>query len=334
MGDGAQENPLTREDVIRMIKENGGTAKGLDLSEKVFEKGIDLSKLDLAGITLNSATLFYPSYRGKNITYANLEEANLTCANLQNVDLVCANLEGANLSGAHLEHAKLWNANLKGTDLRGAHLEEAILIDANLEDAELSSSYLDGTELRGAHLKGTYWMNVEFTSDTKLDDVDWGNYVLGQESFGDVFLLATYRRLKSWYAEHGMYDIAAKFYYREKEANRKSLKWYSISTFRYRLALELSRVFFGYGEEWKRIFIWMAVVIFGLAAAYHFWGSFSSRSFSDSLYYSATSFSALGYGNWVPEPSGWTKGLGVTESIVGVLMMALLLVTFVRKWTR
>jgi len=32
MGDGTQENPFTREDVLRLIEENGGTAKGLDLS--------------------------------------------------------------------------------------------------------------------------------------------------------------------------------------------------------------------------------------------------------------------------------------------------------------
>jgi len=32
MGDGTQENPFTREDVLKKIEENGGTAKGLDLS--------------------------------------------------------------------------------------------------------------------------------------------------------------------------------------------------------------------------------------------------------------------------------------------------------------
>jgi len=30
MGDGTKENPYTREDVLRLIEENGGTAKGLD----------------------------------------------------------------------------------------------------------------------------------------------------------------------------------------------------------------------------------------------------------------------------------------------------------------
>lgn len=244
MGDGTKQNPYTREDVLRLIRENGGKAKGLDLSGKVFEQGIDLRELDLSRITLNNAVLFHPSSRGEKITYANLEGANLTCANLQGADLVGANLEEANLSGAHLERAKLWNANLEGTDLRGANLTGAILTDANLQEAELGSVHLEGADLRRAHLNGAYWENVEFTSNTKLDDVDWGNYILGQESFGDILILSTYRRLKMWYAEHGMHDIAAEFYYREKEVTRKNFEWGSKSTFRHRLALEFFRLFF------------------------------------------------------------------------------------------
>ena len=38
MGDGTKENPYTREDVLRLIKENGGTAKELDLSGIMKDK--------------------------------------------------------------------------------------------------------------------------------------------------------------------------------------------------------------------------------------------------------------------------------------------------------
>ena len=134
----------------------------------------------------------------------------------------------------------------------------------------------------------------------------------------------TYRRLKQWHQEHGMYDIAAKFYYREKEANRKSLKLRS-KHWNNRLAAESMRALFGYGERWWNIILWIAVIIFGLAAAYYFWGSFSSSSFWDTLYYSAASFTALGYGNWAPQPTGWAKGMGAAEAPIGVSMMALIL---------
>ncbi len=285
-----KEKPLTREDVLKEIEKNGGTAKGLDLSWKVFEEGIDLSKLDLQGIILN---------------------------------------------GAELLHANLERANLEGANLRVAQLQGAILFDANLQNAELLFAKLQGTFLSGAKLQDAWLLGVELSSDTRLGGINWGNYILGEEKSSAFPAAAiTYRRLKMWHADAGVHDIAAKFYYREKEANRKSLKLCSKKNWNNRLAAEFMRAFFGYGEEWKRIFGWIAVVIFGLAGAYYLWGSFSSSSFQDTLYYSAASFTALGYGNWAPQPTGWAKGMGAAEAVVGVFMMALLLVTFVRKWTR
>ena len=71
------------------------------------------------------------------------------------------------------------------------------------------------------------------------------------------------------------------------------------------------------------------LVIF--AMTYYFWGNLDVL---DSLYFSAVSFTALGYGNWVVEPIGWVKVLGAIEAFLGIFMMALLLVTIVRRWAR
>lgn len=275
--------PLTRDDVLGLIKQNGGTARGLDLSGREFEEGIDLSKFDLDGIILKKAYLV-----------------------------------GANLEGAHLGDANLEGANLEFADLAGAHLW-----GANLEGA-----YLGETNLEGAHL----W-SAEFSHDTKLEGVDWGNYILGEENWG-WFQAAeeTYRRLKQWYTEHGIYGVAGKFFYREMEARRKAQNWKKEPHLK--LWNWVMRMLCGYGEKPERVGISAAVVIFGLAAAYYFWGTFSSSSFWDTLYYSAASFTALGYGQWAPQPTGWARGMGAAEAVIGVFMMALFLITFVRKMTR
>ncbi|MFC1873255.1 hypothetical protein ACFLW3_00365 [Chloroflexota bacterium] len=55
MEDRTKENPYTREDVLRLIEENNRTANGLDLSEKTYANGIDLSNLELEGIILRNA---------------------------------------------------------------------------------------------------------------------------------------------------------------------------------------------------------------------------------------------------------------------------------------
>ena len=189
-------------------------------------------------------------------------------------------------------------------------------------------THLGGTHLGGAHLQGAFLFGAELSSDTGLENVDWGNYILGDESMGFDIAIASYRQLKIWYTNAGIADIAAKFYYREKEANRKSLKWYS----RHRIALELLRALFGYGEDWKRVFYWMALIVLGSAMAYYLGGGLNAPY---SLYFSVISFTALGYGKWVDiAPQGWVQALGAFESFTGVFLMALLLVTFFRKWTR
>ena len=298
MGDGTEQNPYTREDVLKLIKENGGTAKGLDLSDKVFERGIDLRGFNLLGIILKKARLY------------------------------SAHLEGAFLAGAKLQEA----------GLTGAHLKGAILMAANLEGTYLKGTSLQEADLTGAKLNRAWLEDAKLSSTTALERVDWGrDYICGEEASGNFGQAErTYRPLKVWYTNAGYHDIATKFYYREMEAKRKALKWRSKHCDR--LALEILRVLFGYGERWRRVLISIAVLILLFASIYLVistfipnFGTLTPNTFLHSLYYSAVSFTALGYGKWAPQPTGWIKGIGAFESLVWVSMLALLLVTFFRK---
>lgn len=348
MGDGTKENPYTWEDIVRLIDENRSSAQPLTIFDKYFEEGIILSdetdgiSINLAGAALNSSVL-----KGAVFDKCHLEEIRLMGASLEGAWFEDAHLERANLSGAKMQNAHFEGANLEGARLTNAHLEGAVFFDANLKGAKLNNAFTDGTRLSGAHLEGAWMQNVKYTDSTEMESVDWGNHILGEEKEGEktqwLSLLKSaeeiYRRLKIWYTEHGDYTVAAKFYYREKEANRKSLKW-NRKSWNHRLAREIFRALFGYGEHWERIIIWIAGVILGLASLYFLindvwsWGAFWR-----SLYFSGVSFTALGYGSWIN--SDWIdinndiiRGLGVAESFLGVSMMALVLVIFVRKWTR
>jgi len=267
-----KEKPLTREDVLKAIEDNGGTAKGLDLSGKVFEVGIDLSRIDLGNVIL--------------------QDTFLAEANFQGVLMPNADLRGAFLVSANFHGASLWFA-----DLEGAYLSHAKLNDA------------------------------------MLDEIKWGpQYIMGEEIARDfIHAKEVYRRLKNCHQQVGMYDIAGKFFYREMEIKRKAQSWKKPHL---KLWSWVMRMLCGYGEKPERVVTWAAVVIFGLAAAYYFWGSFTSSSFWDTLYYSAASFTALGYGSWAPQPTGWAKGMGAVEAIIGVFSIALFLITFTRKMTR
>jgi len=347
MGKGTEKNPYTREDVLKLIEKNEGKTEGLDLSRKVFEEGIDLRKLNLNGIILSGAILQKARLKGAKLRNARLEGAWLFKANLERASLRDAHLEKAELSQAHLEEASLWMAHFEEAELWNTHFERAILWGVNFEGAHLRGAYLAGAILRLAKL----------SSNTELANVNWGDYILGEERLGGFKIaIDTYRQLKAWHANVGMHDIAGKFFFREMTARRNDYWWsdilmpvtdfYQTAKFKkFPKALFPRKPFHwawsaflnllcGYGEKPERVGIWAAVVVLGLAAAYYFWGSFSSDSPWDTLYYSVASFTALGYGQWAPQPSGWAKGVGAAEAVIGVSMIALFLVTLTRKVSR
>jgi len=245
---------------------------------------------------------------GLDLREADLREADLSDLDLHGAFLAGANLRGARLGDANLQGAYLYHANLQEADARWADLRRARLAYASLRDAQ-------------------------------LEGVRWGDYVLGDEiegEFGEA--TSVYRTLKRWHTDAGMYDIAGEFHYREMEARRK-LAWRGEPDSEqprrlpYALTMYLLRFLYGYGERPERVIGWVVAVILGFAVGHWLFGTVE-RGFLDALYYSAVSFTALGYG-WAAEPQGWAgKFLGVGESLLGVFMMALFLVTFTRKMTR
>ena len=349
---GEKENPFTREDVLRLIEENGGTAEGLDLSGKVFEKGIDLQGLNLEGIILRDAQ-FPVHFEGEKLVGAKFDGADLT---------------GADLHNANLQYAQFKMLNSKPTLLSNANFCGSLLLEACFQGADLTAAKfggvaeairhgvasLDSTDFRGANLfltnfEGCYFYRTKLEGacirgtdiyDAHLEEADWGSYVIGEENKKDFYSAqGTYRRLKMWYTNAGVYDIAAKFYYREMEAKRKAQSWKSepIS----KLWLWVIKLLCGYGEKPWRVVVWGISVLFGSALLYFFLRgvaphTLTLQAFLASLYYSAVSFTALGYGPWFNASSvrSWAQGVGAAEAIIGVFTIALFLVTFVKKMTR
>ena len=200
-------------------------------------------------------------------------------------------------------------------------------------------------------MEEAFLLSIRFSRDTNFFNVKWGsklviprNVPAGVElpsgkTFGGLSsreiyagLERTCRELRNWHNETGMYDVAGQFFYWEMTAKRKAVKWWP-NPFAQAWSKLLS-ILCGYGEKWHRVIISAAVVVFGLALVYFAIGTLTPSTFLNSLYYSAVSFTALGYGSWAPEPTGWVKGLGAFEAFMGVFMMALFLVTFTRKMTR
>lgn len=338
------QKPLTRDDVLRLIKEHGGQAHKVDLSGSNLE-GTDLSELDLRGIRLTDARLFGANFRNSNLQGAKLDRTHLNTADMEGARLIQANMSGARLAEAKLSGAILEEANLEGVWLGGADLRGADLLNANLQKAHLSRAKLEGAFLSGSELAGA----------VSLEGIDWGEYTVAAETRKDFsWAQSIYRILRQLHRRAGLEDEAAKFYYREMECRRKALSW------RREPLQRLWRTFLwsfgGYGERPFWILgWWVAVILVGtlltyvldllfgaparaqvlpLASTYPIGSQSLLPDAPHRLYYVLVSFTAVGYGGWVSEPTDPWKWLGAVLSLAGAIVIGIFVVYLTRVLIR
>ena len=254
-----QTRPLKRNDLSKLIEENGGTGDYLDL------RSLDLSGIDIRGMQLGSV-LFegcnlknalaqpmvtsrgreFPPWdlayghvleeyqtgekvENREVTPTNLMGAVLRSADLSKADLRWANLSDVTLAWGNLDGANLAHADLSKSNLNQANLDRTILRSAILDGASLENSRILDADLSGASLKGVSLDGVFLSPLTKLDGVQWDAYFISPLEINGNYESAArqYRQLKEWYDRAGKRDIAGKFHYREREAERKA-EWQSI----------------------------------------------------------------------------------------------------------
>lgn len=341
-----RKGPLTRANVLKLIEENGGKTEGLDLSEQTFVEAIDLSGLDLHGIILKGARFPTHAERGQQVG-ARFDGSDLTGADLSDIDFEYAQFKKLNNQPTRLARADLRGSWFQYVNFQGAYLRGAKF--GKVPEEKGGPAMLDGTDLRGtdlsrANFQGCYFYKTKLEGayirgadifDAHLEEIDWGSYKIGEESKkGELhFAESIYRRLKQWYTNVGIYDVAGEFFFREMEAKRKSLSWRPQPW--HRGWLNIHAFISGYGERPLRVIRWAAIWILGLAAIYYLIGAtWSLPAVWNSLYFSIVSFTALGYGSWVSTANEWVKGIGALESFMGVFTIALFLVTFTRKMRR
>lgn len=103
------------------------------------------------------------------------------------------------------------------------------------------------------------------------------------------------------------------------------------------LALTFSYLVWGHGERPVRILFFAIAVIF-LSAGFYIWsgllkgGEFFHPQLFEALYFSAITFTTVGYGDIIPV--GLSRGIGVIEAFCGISVMPLFIVALSRKYLR
>ena len=298
------DEPLSREDIERLISVNGGTARGLDLTYRNL-RNTDLSEFNLREICLRDA---------------DLNHADLRDADLFRVDLTDSDLFRADLRGTFLMQA----------DLRGAYLM-AVRIDdqTNLDDVEWGHNYINAWERDKIYnnARAIYRQLNIWHQNHGLNDI------------AGEFLYREWvcKRLDS------LEQLASGVSWRHPWRTLKALNWLWWRTLVVFLWLATHELLFGYGERPIRVVITASLVVLVFAVFYFLyplpglsnitWGQAFARLWN-SFYFSLVSFTTLGYGGWIHHPDNWLRYLGGLQSFIGLFLTALFLVTFTRKWTK
>jgi hypothetical protein len=290
----------------RTEKESPDILKELEAKAK---KGDSLAGFYLAGLDLSNAYLMEADLSGADLT-----RANLSLGHLFGINLSGANMFKANLAHANLKEANLENANLFGADLTDVNLER---VTWGKDNRILNHQEADALDKQGS-------------ADQAL-----AKYLEAEE---------IYRSIRKRYEAAGTSDIAGHFFYNEMVTKRKQMTPYSFA----RTWSWFIEVLCGYGEIPYRIigssitYILINALIFTTMGLSHNnqVHSFDAgqglienlKYFGYSLYFSIVTFTTLGYGDFAPV--GWARPFAAVEAFVGAFMIALFILSFVKKMTR
>jgi len=141
--------------------------------------------------------------------------------------------------------------------------------------------------------------------------------------------------------DRGDYRRAGQYHYAEQcaiEHGRRiehGWKPWTLGFWRCLLELVFARGLFGYGEKPGRVLaagILIILLCAGLLHVHNGIAGLESPSPWTALYFSAVTFTTLGYGDFEPTPDmRWLAGL---EAFAGAALMALFVVALARKYTR
>jgi uncharacterized protein YjbI with pentapeptide repeats len=333
----ASKRTLTREDLLRMIEENGGP-EGLNL------RGADLSQLDLSKASIDAIAqtcVKTPPWLSK---YSG--GLRLTRADLCGADLSQTNLEGANLSSSNLEGARLWRAYLRDAEFWRSNLDRAILCGTFLERTRFVEASLRGVHFYYARLENAY-----ITRD------QLGGAIAEELKKEYAKAHKAYIGLKRNFDNIGRYADASWAYIKERQMRKKThwppgqaracfpeelenlapsgprrlwqfAKFYAKHLTSY-LGNWLVEVTSGYGEKPLRTLWWALAIIVIFPVFYCCCGGIvladgSTLTWLDYLNYSFGAFTTTGFARF--ETTNWmAETLTSLEALLGISVLALLM---------
>lgn len=257
----------------------------------------------------------------------------LTGADLQGFDFTGADLSEAFFNGCNLSNCKFVDTNLRRAFFGGANLTNADMTRAELNGAVFSGAQLEGIHLAALSISlGRTPINITMRS--------FGDYGFRRrphiEEHQPYFAEATYRALKTHFLKEGDYDSASWASYCERLMQRKVL-WQRKNYLKWLTSLLFSAVC-GYGEKPKRVFLTSLAIVFLYALIYKslnliaYVGNPNIVTWTDSLYFSALTFSGMSFSELVPHANPFSRLLVTSEAFGGIFALSLFVFTLTKRY--
>lgn len=278
----------------------------------------------------------------------------LTNANLYHADLDEAKLPNSILEDAYCQEASFEGANLKGVNLERCELEGADLTDTRLFGAEVRFTSIDETTELGDRCIYEKEADKEFLPEDERGNflltkpkIAWRYFETSPEETDEPGKLRkasrVYRMYQRLLRENDLPGEISHYRVREREVRRKMAlqennlrKWFTQSVQRWSM---------NYGESPAPVIGLSVGVILVCMLLFPLWGVDSGNSVIEygssrgilwtlgkSFYFSAVTFTTLGYGDL--QPISWSQLLATVETFVGSLLMALLVFVLGQRASR
>ncbi len=277
-----------------------------------------LSQDDLRGISFQAEDFKNTrSLEKKALNYADFFGVIMNGANLFNCDLTRANFRKCNMDNVALTYGG-----------HATYFEDCSLQNANFTRAGFIDCVFHKTNLKGVCWQDCYIDNLYLDNETQIDKTlqsSTNNY----EDLSDL-----YRKFRLAYDNAEIWDKYDWYLLQEKTAYRKHIlfKREKIDW----LKDWFIGAFFAYGLKPSRILFIALLITFVFSVFYWLVGEPSGKDcFLNALYFSITTFSTLGYGDYTyKDGPEWLSITSALQAWIGAAFIASFVTTLMRKLLR
>lgn len=286
-------------------------------------KKVECEKLDFSNFDLKGSIFCQVKLTDCHFIGSNLSDSNLIGAGFTGCDFV-----GADLSKANLTRAFFTNSSFSYADLRGAYLLEAHFRETDFIGAMMWNVNLWNADISGAwHIKKKSFHDPAKEADSQEASLSEADALIAWES---------YRSVKHYFSEKGLYEDASWAAYRELTMERRH--FFESKDPRYLPSL-LMDLLSGYTEKPQRVIVSALGIILLFGLVYFLVGAIrpavdtgTAAGIWDNIYFSFITFTTVGFGDFIPKPFLWVKILVCVEAFSGPFMAGLYVFTLTRRY--